>query len=179
MDPKIKKADIGTFREYKTELLDIYVEACRNALNQYVDAEEEGKRIENIFGEGYGFFTFLKERLIGFLLVTLLSHDTLLPNSIKKKYPVQRSLYIAEMHIHRDYRRKGIGTQLLKAFMNDIDRKKYDYLFIRAEKNNVPAMNLYKTLGFIPNESIEEKKMRPDQKGTFAMKKQYLFQKLV
>lgn len=179
MHIKIIRAGINDFREHKDELLEIYLEACRYELNQYVDRKEEEVYILNIFqGDGYGFFALHENQVIGFLLTTPLSHDALLSESIKQRYSIERCLYIAEMHVHGDYRRKGVGTQLMNALMEDIDRKKYDHVVIRAWRENVPAMNLYRELGFVLDETIEEEKIKPDQSGTFIMEKQYLVRKL-
>ncbi len=174
MKIEIRKADVDTFRKYKTEVMEIYVEACKNALNQYVNPEEEEARFMRVVEEGYGLFAFHKNVLVGFLLVTSLSSDTLLPERIATECPVNQSLYVDEMHIREGYRRQGIGTRLLHRLLNDVDRERYGYLFIRTGKNNIPAMNLYKSFGFEPAETIKEEKVTPDQSDTFTMEKQYL-----
>lgn len=176
----IIRADGDTFKKHKTELMDIYIEACGSEyMAQYVESGEEELRIAQIFEKGgYGFFGFHENKLTGFLLVTPLSHDALLPETMKEKYPIERCLYVAEIHIHEDYRRKGIGTNLMNAFMKDADRKKYDYVVIRTWIRNIPAMNLYRKLGFVPGVTVEEEKIKPDRSETFIMLKQYLVRKL-
>jgi len=178
---KMKRADLGYFMKYKKELFDIYVEACSSEyMAQHVEIEREKKRIQSLFErEGYGFFGIQNGRLIGFVLAVPLLHDNLLPQKIKEEYPVEKSLYISEMHIHREYRNKGVGTQLLRAFIEDVDREKYSYIFIRAGVKNIPAVRLYKKTGFIPVCEIEEKKIKIDRSGSFIMKKQYMVQKII
>jgi len=175
----IKKGNIETFKKYQSPLLDIYFEAgTTEVMEQYLDRNEETEYMLNIFESGgYGYFVFDNKKLIGFMLAGPLSHDKLLPKAIKEKYSVEKCIYIEEMHLHKDYRGKGIGSKLMTKFIEEVD-KKWDYLFIRAWSNNIRAINFYKKLGFNLNATINQKKIKKDRSGTFMIKKQYLFQKL-
>lgn len=177
---KIKKADLDLFKKHQERLFEIYEDGATSGIQeQYLEMEEEKEYIEDIIKKGgYGFFALYKDILLGFILATPLENDSLLPQSIKKKYPVEKSFYISEIAVHKDYRFQGIGSELMENFLKDVDRKKYEYLFIRAWKNNSVAMNLYQKFGFIPDEIINQEKIKKDRSGTFIIQKQYLVQKL-
>ncbi|MBW2975179.1 GNAT family N-acetyltransferase [Candidatus Woesearchaeota archaeon] len=179
MEADIIKADNYLFKEYWNQLLEIYEEAATNGiLEQYLDMEKEAKYLKEVFNSWEGFFAVEGENLIGFILSMPLSYDKLLPESLRKRYPLKRCFYIEELHINKNHRRKGIGSNLIKITLKNIDRKRYDYLFIRAAIKNIPAINLYKKLGFIPDEKIKQKKIKKDRSGTFMLTKQYLVQRL-
>ncbi len=175
----IIKADIKTFKEYQSQLLEIYLEAGTSPpMEQYLDKDEETRYLIGIFKKrGYGYFAINKGKLIGFMLAGPLRNDSLLPESISGRYPVERCLYIDEMHLHKDYRGKGIGSKMMRRFIKEADRKN-KYLFIRAWMSNPRAINFYKKHGFALSEIIEQKKIRKDRSGTFMIKKQYLVQEL-
>jgi len=180
MDIRIIKINLKTFKKYQEELLDIYMEAgTQGPMEQFMDRKEETEYLLDLFNvEGYGSLAFDSNKLIGFILACSLNHDSLLPKTIKKDYLIEKCLYISEMHIHKDYRSKGIGSELMKTFLKDIDKEKWNYLFIRAWKNNVRAIKFYKMFGFIESETIDQKKIKKDRSETFMIKKVYLFQKI-
>ena len=82
------------------------------------------------------------------------------------------------MAVHKDYLGKGIGSQLMSSFHENVDVEKYAYLLIRVWKKNTPALNLYKKYGFTPSESITQEKEKVDRSGTFIMEKLYLYRKM-
>ena len=51
------------------------------------------------------------------------------------------------MSIYPQYRNKGIGTSLLKDFLNFLRQKNYHQISLSVQKNNY-AVNMYKKLGF-------------------------------
>lgn len=53
--------------------------------------------------------------------------------------------YIGGLLIHKDFRRMGIGSKLLKTAMNSLNTK-YVYLFV--EEKNIIAINLFEKMGF-------------------------------
>ena len=66
----------------------------------------------------------------------------------------------------------------MERLYEEIDRDKWDYLFIRAWKKNDGAIRFYQRNGFQLDGIIEQEKTRKDQSGTFTVQKQYLWKKL-
>lgn len=176
----IVKADIEKFRQYQKKILDIYTDTgTSGVMEQYLDRDTELRYMLSLFdAEGYGYLVFDKKNLVGFMLACALEHDDLLPRSIKHRFPVDKCLYISEMHVRKEYQGKGIGSQLMQRFMEEADKSKWKYLFIRSWKENRGAIQFYQRFGFKLDEIIDQQKIRKNQSGTFMIQKQYLWQKL-
>ncbi len=128
--------------------------------------------------QGYAYYAFNQGKLVGFMISCSLDHDEFLPDSIKDKFPIGKCYYISEMHVTKQYQRKGIGSQLMKKFIEEMDKSKWEYLFIRAWKANTEAIKFYQRNGFQLSEIIDQEKTKKDQSGTFMIQKQYLWQKI-
>lgn len=61
---------------------------------------------------------------------------------------------IHDVEIYEQYGRQGYGLKLLKTTLNYIF-KKYDQAILHVTKENLPAYNLYKKIGFITTEILE------------------------
>lgn len=59
-----------------------------------------------------------------------------------------RKLYVADLAIREDCRRRGIATQLLLEIENFARTNLYDEIYLHVEVNNVIARNLYLKLGY-------------------------------
>ncbi|MEM4270592.1 MAG: GNAT family N-acetyltransferase [Candidatus Pacearchaeota archaeon] len=58
------------------------------------------------------------------------------------------SLYIADLYIKKDYRRRGIATSLLKIVGRMHKKFKKKYLRVDVRKKDYPARKLYEKFGF-------------------------------
>ena len=69
-----------------------------------------------------------------------------------QSYPIDEGewWYLAEIYLIPNYRGKGIGSTLIK---NDIDS--HDKLVLRVDPDNVRAIKLYESLGFVVTEKQE------------------------
>lgn len=89
------------------------------------------------FSIGY----FFKEKLIGFILC-------------------QRN-HIITIDVHPDFRKKGLGKNLIEYAISRIKKKGYKKIFLEVDKDNHCAINLYKKLKFkIFKEFYENDKSR-------------------
>ena len=70
------------------------------------------------------------------------------------KHGLERTGFINDLFIDKKHRGRGIGTKLMKSIMNDFKELKADFYFISAEKENRGAIQLYKRLGFHPDDSV-------------------------
>ena len=176
----IEEIDLEKFKQYQTEIMEIYMEAGTNGVHeQWLDKAKEEEYMVDIFRSGgYGYVALKDGKVIGFTLISPLSHDSLLPDSIKQKFPIDKCLYIAEMHIHKDYRGKGIGSGMIRKLLGEVDKEKWSYIFVRAWKRNEGAIRLYQRFGFQLGETIQSVKIKKDRSGTFVIDRQYLWQRV-
>lgn len=89
------------------------------------------------FGIGY----FYKENLIAFILCN--------------------GNHIITLDVHPDHRRKKLGENLLNYAISLIKKKGFKKVYLEVDKDNFPALKLYKKLNFkIEDEILENKKYR-------------------
>ena len=65
-----------------------------------------------------------------------------------KKY--EDGILLDELYLDKNYRRKGIGTSILNNILNNNSK-----VYLWVYKENTPALNLYKKLGFKIKENTE------------------------
>ena len=80
--------------------------------------------------------------------------------------------------VAEEARGQGIGTKLLNQFFDSVDKQRYSDSFVRVWDQNIPALSLYRKMGFEPIASMEQTKIKADESGTFVMHKIYLHKKL-
>lgn len=181
MTIEIIRADQKTFKAHKKEILEIVVKhtSLGTVMAQLLDEEDEWNYMLSVFdANGYSYIALEKGKAIGYLLVGPLSHDPRLPDSIKRKYPVENCFYIEEMHMLEPG--TGLGSRVMAKFLSELDRKKWQYLFVRSwwEPCNTGAIKFYKKFGFKDSEIIEQEKIRIEDHSKFMIKKRYFVQKL-
>jgi len=165
--------------QYKIDIINLYLEAFSSGQSeQYIDLNELNKYIDSILEHGYALLAIENNLPIGVALICSLTLDRALPQEISEKFNTEKCLYIAEMMVTEDFRGKGIGKKLLEEFENKADRILFKDAFIRVWIENIPAVNLYKKMGFEVVANIEHTKIKADGSGTFVMQKIYLHKKL-
>jgi|GEM_PF-158707 len=87
---------------------------------------------------------------------------------LKQRYHIETSrhvLYSGNISIHPDYQGKGIGSQLIQAFLHEVATNHHDILRVEifaAESN--PAQHLYRRLGFVDEGIFKNAKIDLDGK---------------
>ena len=56
--------------------------------------------------------------------------------------------HIAKLAVHQDYRRRGIGTTLLREALDRVRRLGLRKAYLEVRRSNLPAQNLYRRFGF-------------------------------
>jgi ribosomal protein S18 acetylase RimI-like enzyme len=165
--------------EYQNAIITLYVDAFSiGQSQQYIDIDELHLYINLILKEGYSILAIENNEVLGAVLICPLSLDKSLPLEISRNNSIERSLYVAEMMVNEKIRGRGIGKLLMDEFFKTADKSAYSDVFIRVWDENIPALNLYRKMGFEPVTTIEQTKMKVDGSGTFVMKKIYLHKKL-
>lgn len=171
----IKTTDLSKLNELKS----LYTEAFSVGISQqFIENEELDNYIRTLLTTGYATIALENEKIIGAILSCPLTFDKLLPEEISSKYPIESSIYIAEMMVTENFRGKGIGKKLLTEFMKIVDKNRFTDAFIRVWDKNIPALALYEKMGFKRIATIEQIKTKADGKEKFVMNKIYLHQKL-
>jgi ribosomal protein S18 acetylase RimI-like enzyme len=135
---KIKKAnkkDIGKFIELRKK----YIESI-NKENK-IKEKPNIKKIKKEFGN------FLKKNKI--ILVTELNNQIIgyiAGNIFENVW--KRGGYIDDVYVYKEFRRKGIATQLIEGFLNELKKRKIKSCQLGVSKTNKKAIKLYKKAGF-------------------------------
>lgn len=83
----------------------------------------------------------------------IIAHISLNPYSKRRN----GSIFIMNLTVHTNYRRKGIATKLIQEAIKYYFYKKYNLpVSITVDKDNIPALSLYKKIGFEIVEPITE-----------------------
>ena len=56
--------------------------------------------------------------------------------------------HILLLAVHPNFRRRGLGTALLKHTLSELKRRGVKKVYLEVGTSNIPAINLYKKLGF-------------------------------
>ena len=55
---------------------------------------------------------------------------------------------IYTLNVRRDFRRMGVGKELMKALERELERRGCRKIVLEVSVENIPAINLYKSLGY-------------------------------
>ncbi len=102
-----------------------------------------------------GFIAKKQNQSIGFIIYTLTDFDADID-----------SVFVLE-----DFRQGGVGKELVKAVLDMAIKKRLEKVFLEVRKSNTPAINLYKSQGFI--EFSVRKKYYFDGEDAICMKKEF------
>lgn len=101
----------------------------------------------------FGFGAFDGERAVGFILGTVIFEDA----------------EIDDVAVSAEYRRRGVGKQLLKKAEEEVKKRGATRAFLEVRSNNLPAMNLYEGGGYTAVRRRE--RYYPDGEDAFVMSK--------
>ena len=176
---KLIVVDKSGYKQFREQVLELYLESFSTGKSaQTLDPVVTGQYLDALFVEGYGIFVMEEQELLGALLATPLHFDQLIPDKIRQNILVEDCVYIAEMMVTEKARGKGLGKQLLQEFIQTVDKNRFKHAFIRVWEENIPAISLYRKMGYEEYASIDQLKTKPDKSGTFVMHKVYLYKNL-
>jgi len=165
---------------YRKQLIALYIEAFSSGKSeQHIDLSELNQYIDLVLRNGYTLVAIVENELCGAIWAHPLNLDPLVPTEISRNVETEKCLYVAEMMVSEKVRGQGIGKQLLTTFLETADTCSFPDVFIRVWDENIPALNLYRTIGFKDIAYIKQTKTTADESGTFVMQKIYLHKKLV
>jgi GNAT superfamily N-acetyltransferase len=171
--------DKKDYKNYKKQLLQLYLDSFSTGISaQAVDPIITGHYLDALFEEGYGILVIDEQVLLGDLIATPLHFDHLIPDKIKQNISIEDCVYIAEMMVTENARGKGLGKQLLEEFIQTVDKNRFKHAFIRVWVENIPAISLYRKMGYQDYAYIDQMKINPATNVSFVMHKVYLYRNL-
>lgn len=169
-----QKADKDIYLKFRQDLEQLYLKTFTQGISaQQISKNDAEIYLKSIFESGYGIFGFENQKLISALLVTPISYDDERPNGLIKNFIDDNTLYIAEVLVDESARGQGIGKKIMLSFEEQLEEK-IQHVILRVWRENVPAVNLYKKIGFKNCGEITQEKIRPDTKEKFTMHKNYM-----
>lgn len=127
--------------QLKEFLYDVLVDTMNNSLDPDLKDVLPNKYIENLtlnrlgdFSRRYIITAIDNEKVIGILIA--------LPEFNKNTF------HIYTLGVSEEYRGKSVGQALLCRGLNDLSKLGYEDVIIDVHSDNIPALNLYRKLGF-------------------------------
>lgn len=171
--------DDVNYPKYKSELIDLYtLSFTEGKYAQYISPNAIESSLDAIMRIGFGFIAFHKDQLIGAILCLSLKNDPDFPFDSHPEIDPAKTLYIADLMVHQDYRGKGVAQGLIEYLFAQSQPKPYVNAVIRVWDKNIPALSLYKKLGFKEINTILQTKLRKENKEPFKMKKIYMYKEM-
>ena len=125
---KLNPEDIQQFFMWRDG--DIYI---HNMLRREIIEHEEGKRVI--------FIALIHLNIVGTVQFVPKHYDTDLADGTS-------SAYLQSLLVDTNYRRQGIGFQLIKVVEFEAIQRNFQRLTIMVESDNSAALNLYSKIGF-------------------------------
>jgi aminoglycoside 3-N-acetyltransferase I len=134
LNPEYRNADITSLRE----LLSVFAVAFEDA-NSYLSAQPSDEYLRNLI-ERKDFIPLVADvegKVVGGLVAYVL-----------RKFEQERSeIYIYDLAVDENYRRRGIATGLINK-LREIAREKGAWvIYVQADHGDDPAIKLYESLG--------------------------------
>lgn len=171
--------DSVNYLKYREKLIDLYTISFTEGRHaQYIPHDAIEMSLDDIMRIGFGFMAFEKDELIGAIICLSLKNDPDFPFDSHKDIEPDKTLYIADLMVDQQFRGRGIAQSLIKHLVEKSQSKPYDSAVIRVWVENIPAVSLYKKMGFQEINSILQTKLNKETKEPFEMKKVYMYRRI-
>ena len=171
--------DSVNYPKHRGKLIDLYsLSFTEGEYAQYISHEAIENSLDDIMRIGFGFMSFQKDKLIGAVLCVTLKNDPDFPLESHLDIDPDKTLYIADVMVDQDFRGEGVASTLIEDLLNKSVSKPYSDAVIRVWDKNIPAISLYKKLGFTEIEAIVQMKLDIEDEKPFEMKKIYMHKKI-
>lgn len=167
--------DSVNYPKHRGKLIDLYkLSFTDGQYAQYIPQEAIEMSLDDIMRVGFGFMSFQKDKLVGAVLCLSLKNDPDFPFDEHKDIDPARTIYIADLMVDEHFRGQGVAKGLLEYLFRLSQTKPYNAAVIRVWDENIPAVSLYKKLGFKEIATILQTKLSKETKKPFEMKKVYM-----
>jgi GNAT superfamily N-acetyltransferase len=86
--------------------------------------------------------------VVGFGMAFPVASKADVVREIRGLLPIDRTFYFAELGVMEQWRKSGLGRQLIELRLGLIDRSRYDHVIMRTSALKNATYDLYKGLGF-------------------------------
>ena len=171
--------DNVNYPKHRGKLIEMYTHAfTEGRYAQYIAPDVLESTLDNIMRIGFGFMAFKKDKLVGAVHCLTLQNDPDFPFDSYPDIDPRKTLYIADIMVDKHFRGQGVARGLIEHLFKQSQPKPYEKAVIRVWNENIPALSLYKKLGFEEITTISQTKLRKETKEPFEMKKIYLYREL-
>lgn len=172
-DVRIFGLDQYNYPKFRAKIIDLYLNAFTTGeYAQHIPDAAAESTLDEMLRNGFGNMAFVDDRLAGALIAFPLEYDNEFPKEQCPDFPVETSLYIAEVMVNSDFQGRGIASRMLQTFLAEV-KGNYTDIVIRVWDENKPAVKLYEKLGFTPLATISQTKLKTENE-TFEMNKVYM-----
>ena len=139
---RIEGITVGMAEKYRKELARLYFENVQsNAFHEHFTLDEAYRKMDDLIGHladntaiVYGAFD--DEELIAFIWAYV------------HPFREETRMYVSEIRVKENYRRQGIGSQLLRLVEVKAKELGLGAIYLHAEANHPEAVKFYQTTGF-------------------------------
>lgn len=139
---KLEPITAEVAEKYRKEIARLYFENVRsNAFHEHYTYDEAYKKMDDLIGHladntavVYGAFD--DEELVAFIWAYV------------HPFREETRMYVSEIRVKEEYRKQGIGSQLLKQVENKAKELGLAAIYLHAEANNPEAVKFYKATCF-------------------------------
>lgn len=171
--------DSVNYPKYRGKLIELYTLSFTEGEHaQYIPPEAIETSLDDIMRIGFGFMAFRKDKLAGAVLCVSLKNDPDFPVDKHKDINLAKTLYIADVMVDQSFRGQGVAQSLLQHLFQMSQPQPYEDAVIRVWEQNIPAVSLYKKLGFDEISTILQTKFNKETREPFEMKKIYMHKRL-
>ena len=105
-----------------------------------------------------------RSNIVGVVLCLSLENDPEFPFDKHKDINPAKTIYITDLMVNAHYRGQGVAQKMLEYLFQSSKAKHYDDAVIRVWDKNIPAVSLYKKLGFKEIDTIFQTKLMKETK---------------
>lgn len=165
--------DSTNYYKFRVEIIELYLHSFTTGdYAQQITIEEAEEKLDKMIDVGFGRMIFNNNQLTGLIIAYPFNLDNDYPFEVFNDISRDKSLYIAEVMIHKDFRGRGYAKELISDLLMHAS-KEYTDVFIRVWSANKPALDLYKKMGFDYITSISQHKINK-LGNPFIMEKYYM-----
>lgn len=177
-DLKFIDLDELSYLKFREPIIELYFQAFTTGeYAQYLEKKSVVNTMDELVYFGTGVLALSVDRIVGVLAATPLTEHIDLPINYTKAFTIDKTIYINEVIVDKEFRGRGIAEKMITLFLDNISEK-YHNAVIRVWDKNIPALSLYSKLNFKPITRIRQTKLKT-QNEEFQMEKIYLYKKLI
>lgn len=149
---KIEPITVETAERYREQIAQLYFENVRsNAFHSHYTYDEACQKMDDLIGHlrdntatVYG--AFVDDELVAFIWAYV------------HQFREENRMYVSEIRVKEEYRKRGIGKELLGLVEDKAEQMGLSAIYLHAEANNPEAIGFYKAAGY----EYERIQMRKD-----------------